>query len=118
MTTGCVAISEDANVADAAEALARHRVHAVLVIGATNGTPLGWVTVRGLLDWLSRDRSLASAGDAITEQVNAIAPNQRVRVALYALSMPGTTRLLVRRKPHQAPEGVLTDFDLAVAARR
>ena len=49
--------------------------------------------------------------------MNAIAPNQRVRVALYALWMPGTTRLLVRRKPHQAPEGVITDFDLAVAAR-
>lgn len=43
MTPGCVALSEDASVADAAEALARHRVHAVLVIGATNGTPLGWL---------------------------------------------------------------------------
>jgi CBS domain-containing protein len=118
MTPGCVALSEDASVADAAEALARHRVHAVLVIGATNGTPLGWVTARGLLDWLSRDRSLASAREAITEQVNAIAPHQRARVALYALSMAGTTRLLVRSKPHLAPEGVITDFDLAVAARR
>jgi predicted transcriptional regulator len=118
MTPGCVAISEDASVADAAEALARHRVHALLVIGATNGTPLGWVTARGLLDWLGRDRGLASAREAITEQVNAIAPDQRVRVALYALSMAGTTRLLVRSRPHQAPEGVITDFDLAVAARR
>ena len=74
MTPACVARSENASVADAAEALARHRVHALLVIGATNGTPLGWVTARGLLEWLSRDGSLAGAREAITEQVNAIAP--------------------------------------------
>jgi CBS domain-containing protein len=118
MTPGCVTISEDASVADAAEALARHRVHAVLVVGARNGTPLGWVTARGLLNWLGRDRSLVSAREAITEQVTAIHPHERLRVALYALSLAGTTRLLVRRKPHQAPEGVITDFDLAVAAGR
>ncbi len=118
MTPGCVVISEAASVADAARALERHRVHAVLVLGARNGTPLGWVTVRGLLAWVDRDRSLVPARDAITEQVRAIAPHQRVRVALYALSLAGTTRLLVRRKPNVLPEGVLTEFDLAVAARR
>lgn len=118
MTPGCVAISEDVTVADAADALARHGVHAVLVVGASNGTPLGWVTVRGLLDWLGRDRSLVSAREAITEEVSAIHPHERLRVALYALSLAGTTRLLVRRRPHQSAEGVITDFDLAVAARR
>jgi len=118
MTQGCVCISDDANVAQAAEALTTHRVHAVLVLGARNGTPLGWVTARGLLGWIGRDRALASARDAITEQVTAIHPCERVRVALYALSTAGTTRLLVRRKPNQLPEGVVTDFDLAVAAGR
>ena len=118
MSPGCVTISKDATVAQAAETLAAYRVHAVLVLGAANGTPLGWVTARGLLDWLHRDRSLASARDAITEQVTAIHPHECVRVALYALSLAGTTRLIVRRKPHKLPEGVITDFDLAVAARR
>ena len=61
---------------------------------------------------------LAPARDAITEQVTAIDPQERVRVALYALSTAGTTHLLVRRKPHKLPIGVLTDFDLAVAAGR
>jgi CBS domain-containing protein len=116
MTPGCVTISEDATVAHAADALKAHHVHAVLVVGATNGTPLGWVTARGLLGWLGRDRSLASARDAITERVTAIPPHERVRTALYALSTAGTTRLLVRRKPHQLPLGVITDYDLAVAA--
>jgi CBS domain-containing protein len=117
MTPGCVIISEDATVADAAESLARHGVHAVLVVGAKNGTPLGWVTARGLLGWVGRD-CLVSAREAVTEQVTAVDPHERVRVALYALSLAGTTRLLVRRRPHQLPEGVITDFDLAIAARR
>jgi len=116
MTPGCVMISEEATVADAASALAAHRIHAVLVVGTANGTPLGWVTARGLLSWIGRDRSLASCRDAITEQVTAIEPHQDLRMALYALSLAGTTRLLVRRKPHQLPEGVITDYDLAVAA--
>jgi CBS domain-containing protein len=118
MTPGCVCISDDASVAQAAEALARHRVHAVLVVGAKNGTPLGWVTARGLLGWIGRDRTLASARDAVTEQVTAVHPCERVRVALYALSTAGTTRLLVRRKPNELPEGVITDFDLAVSVGR
>jgi CBS domain-containing protein len=88
------------------------------VVGASNGTPLGWITARGLLGWLGRDRSLISAREAITEQVTAVQPNEPLRVALYALSLAGTTRLLVRRRPHQPAEGVVTDFDLAVAARR
>lgn len=118
MTPGCLTISEEASVAQAAQALAAHRIHAVLVVGAKNGTPLGWVTARGLLGWVGRDRSLTRASDAITEQVSAIHPAARLRTAQYALSLAGTTRLLVRSKPNVAAEGVLTDFDLAVAAGR
>ena len=118
MTPGCNVISEVATVADAAKVIAEQRIHAVLVVGADNGTPLGWITARGLLGWLGRDRSLAPARNAITEQVTAVDPQEPVRVALYALSLAGTTHLLVRRKPHKLPLGVLTDFDLATAAGR
>jgi CBS domain-containing protein len=116
MTPGCVVISEAASVADAARAMARHRVHAILVVGAQNGTPLGWITHRGLLGWIGRDRELVRACEAITEQVTAIPAHESIRVALYALSASGTTRLLVRSRPNQLPEGVLSDFDLAMAA--
>ena len=118
MTPGCVVISQAASVADAAKAMATHRVHAVLVVGSQNGTPLGWVTHRGLLGWIGRDRSLARATEAITEQVRAIPAHESLRTALYALSLSGTTRLLVRSRPNQMPEGVLSDFDLAMAAGR
>ena len=116
MTPGCVTISEDASVGQAAQALAAYRIHAVLVVGAANGTPLGWVTARGLLSWLNRDRSLVSAREAITEQVTAIHPCEAVSAALRALSNPGVTHLVVRRDPNLLPEGVITDFDLAVVA--
>jgi CBS domain-containing protein len=118
ITPGCVTISEEASVAQAAEALAAHRIHAVLVVGAKNGTPLGWVTARGLLDWVGRDGSLTRARNVITEPVSAIHPTARLRAAHYALSLAGTTRRLVRSRPNVAAEGVLTDFDLAVTAGR
>jgi CBS domain-containing protein len=118
MTPGCVVISEAASVAAAAKAMAAHRVHAVLVVGARNGTPLGWVTHRGLLGWIGRDRTLARASEAITEEVRAIPAHESLRTALYALSLSGTTRLLVRSKPNALPEGVLSDYDLARAAGR
>jgi CBS domain-containing protein len=115
MTPGCVVISEAASVAQAAKAMAAHSVHAVLVVGARNGTPLGWITHRGLLGWLGRDRSLARATEAVTEQVRAIPAHESLRTALYALSLSGTTRLLVRSRPNELPEGVLSDFDLVRA---
>jgi len=118
MTPGCVVVSQAASVADAAKAMAAHRVHAVLVVGARNGTPLGWVTHRGLLGWIGRDRTLPRATEAITEQVRAIPAHESLRTALYALSLSGTTRLLVRSRPNEMPEGVLSDFDLAMAAGR
>jgi CBS domain-containing protein len=116
MTPGCVVISEAASVADAAKAMAAHRVHAVLVVGARNGTPLGWITHRGLLGWIGRDRKLRRATEAITEQVRAIPAHESLRTAHYALSQSATTRLLVRSRPNALPEGVLSDFDLAMAA--
>ena len=118
MTPGCVVISEAASVADAAKAMAAHRVHAVLVVGARNGTPLGWITHRGLLGWIGRDRKLRRATEAITEQVRAIPAHESLRTAHYALSQSATTRLLVRSRPNALPEGVLSDFDLAMAAGR
>jgi CBS domain-containing protein len=116
MTRGCLVISEAASVRDAAETLATHRVHAVLVVGSRTGAPIGWVTHRGLLPWVGREAGGAPVADAITEPVRAIRPDEPVRTALYALSLGGTTRLVVRTKPDQAPEGVLSDFDLAVVA--
>ncbi len=112
MTPGVTCVSSDACLRDAEQAMLAAGVHAVLVVGADNGTPLGWVTSRGLLSLLGADRSTTSARAAITEPVTTIAPGAPARAAIEQLSQPGTTHLLVARAAHRWPLGVLSDVDL------
>lgn len=117
MTPGVVTIAEDASVKQARRAMRAHRVHAVLVLGADQGRPLGWVTARGLLNWIERDETLACARDAITEAPATITPSASVREAIRAILQPGVTHLLVQDRPGRAPEGVVTDSDLLALER-
>lgn len=117
MTAKVVTISDDATLDDAVDALAEHRIHAVLVVGSNTGTPLGWITTRGLLGVVGW-RADTPATEAITEQARAIEPTASLRAAIYALALPGVTRLLVRRRAETVPEGVISDFDLTVRATR
>jgi CBS domain-containing protein len=117
MTHGVVTISDDATLDDAVDAMAAHRIHAVLFLGSRAGTALGWITTRGLLGLVGWDAH-TPATEAITERATAIEPNASVRSAIYALALPGVTRLLVRHLPLGTVEGVITDFDLTVRATR
>jgi CBS domain-containing protein len=112
MTPGVLTIAEDASLAQVYRAMVLHTVHAVLVVGRTEGRPLGWVTTRGLLGWVGQDRSLACASDAITGQPVTISPSATAREALAALSQPGTSHLLVCRREDGIPEGVVSELDL------
>lgn len=117
MTAGVVTIPDDATLDQAVDSMAAHRIHAVLVVGTLTGGALGWITTRGLLGMLGVDgRTLAT--DAITEEPKAIEPTASLRAAIYALSFPGVTRLLVRPRGSAEPEGVVTDYDLTVRATR
>ena len=117
MTTGVVTIPDDSTLDQAVDAMAEHRIHAVLVVGRRAGTALGWITTRGLLGLIGWDEQ-AAAPDAITEQATAIEPDASVRAAIYALGLPGVARLLVRSRSADEPEGVVTDYDLTVKAAR
>jgi CBS domain-containing protein len=117
MTPDVVTISDRATLDDAVDAMAAHRIHAVLVVGAQAGTPLGWITTRGLLGALGWPAT-TPATEAITEQPKAIEPTANLRAAIYALALPGVTRLLVRHRDEAELEGVITDFDLTVRAMR
>ena len=117
MTPGVVTIADDATVDDAVDAMAAHRIHAVLVLGSRAGTALGWITTRGLLGLVGWDAD-TPATEAITERAMTIEPNASVRSAIYALALPGVTRLLVRHRQLDTVEGVITDFDLTVKATR
>ena len=118
MTPGVVTISENASLRRTYRALVAHGVHSVLVIGRSTGKPLGWVTARGLLNWLTREDTMASARDAITHAPATIQPGATVRQALTALEQPGVTQLIVAERPEVTPEGVLSDLDLIALAAR
>jgi CBS domain-containing protein len=112
MTPGVLSIAEDASLRHVYRAMVAHSVHAVLVVGRNEGRPLGWVTARGLLSWVGRDQSLATAREAITERAETIEPSATARDALSALSQAGTSHLLVSRHGGGAPEGVVSELDL------
>jgi CBS domain-containing protein len=118
MTPGVVSITEDASIRHAYGAMVVHRVHAVLVVGRSQAKPLGWVTSRGLLSWLERERGLAYARDAITERPVTIEPGATAREAVSALSQPGVSHLLVTHAADLSPEGVVTTLDLMALATR
>jgi CBS domain-containing protein len=118
MTPGVVTIAEDATLRQAHRAITAHRIHAILVLGRTGGTPLGWVTARGLLNWLTQDESLACAKDAITHPPATIQPSATAREALTALEQPGISQLIVASHPGTFPEGVLSDVDMVAFAAR
>lgn len=117
MTPGVVTVTDDATLERAVEVMAEHRIHAVLVVGANTGTPLGWVNTRGLLGHLGGGPG-TRVTDAITEEAKVIDPTASVRAAIYAMALPGVTRLLVRRRGSSELDGVVTDYDLTVKAAR
>jgi len=113
MRPGVITVPDDASLLDAKRAMVRHGVHAVLIVAASSGRPLGWVSDRGLLTWLERDMSSIPAGHAITEPPHYIEPGSVARDALEALAAPGVTHLLVSPIAGGAPRGVVAPIDLA-----
>jgi CBS domain-containing protein len=117
MRPGVVIVTESTTLREAERALVAHRVHGVLVVRQENGSPIGWITARGLLTHLDGDPMLPCTR-AVTEAPTYIAPSATARQAVEALSEPGVTRLLVCRVPGQTPEGVISDMDLVALASR
>ena len=121
MCPGVIALSEDASLGQAERAMVRHGVHAILLLGHTDGQPVGWVTTRGVLQWLNHDLGLVPARQGITEAAVYIEPGATAQEAIAALSEPDVTHLLVARAPRETPQGVVADIDviaLCTSARR
>jgi CBS domain-containing protein len=112
MRPGVICVSDDSSLLQAKRALARHGVHAILVVAHDGGRPLGWVTDRGLLSWLEQDLALVQAGQAITEPATSVEPGASAREALDELRRPGVSHLLVSRTPGGPPQGVVAALDL------
>ena len=112
MRPGVIALSEDASLGQAERAMVRHGVHAILLLGRTDRQPVGWVTTRGMLQWLSHDLGLVPARQGVTEPPVYIEPSATAQEAVDALSEPGVTHLLVARAPRETPQGVVADIDV------
>jgi CBS domain-containing protein len=121
MRPGVIAVSEDASLGQVERAMVRHGVHAILLLGRTTGQPVGWVTTRGMLQWLNQDLGLLPARQGVTEPPVYIEPSATAEEAVAALSDPGVSHLLVARAPGETPQGVVADIDviaLCTSARR
>jgi CBS domain-containing protein len=112
MRPGVITLSEDASLGQAERAMVRHGVHAILLSGRTDGQPVGWVTTRGVLRWLSHDLGLVPARQGVTEAAVYIEPGATAQEAIDALTEPGVTHLLVARAPRESPQGVVADIDV------
>jgi signal-transduction protein with cAMP-binding, CBS, and nucleotidyltransferase domain len=120
MHHGVIALPATAKLADAAATMRDNHVHAVLITG-TDGSPLGWVTSRGILHNHGRDWSTAaSAADAITQPAASVAPTATLADAMTVFVATGASHILVGASDADAPIGVIADSDLvafmAVAA--
>jgi CBS domain-containing protein len=97
MRPGVIALSEDASLGQAERAMVRHGVHAILLLGRTSGQPVGWVTTRGVLQWLNHDLGLEPARHGMTEQPAIIVTLACSQDAVVSISEPGVSHLLVAR---------------------
>ena len=112
MRAGVISVPDDASVRQVQRALVDHRVHAVLVVGASTRRPTGWATPRGVLDQIAEDTALLPAALAVTEKVESIAPSATAEEALRRLLASGAARLLVCRAEGAEPEGIVAEMDL------
>jgi CBS domain-containing protein len=112
MTPGVVSIPENATLQRAHEALVAHSVHALLVTDRNTGTPVGWITARGLLSWATSRTGTHTARQAVTEAVITISPSASTEKAVALMLDGDVSHLLVAVRADAMPEGVLSDTDV------
>jgi CBS domain-containing protein len=112
MRAGVITVPDDSSLLQAQRAMVSHGVHAVLVVGARQGRPLGWVTARGMLGWLNHDPGLTRAAMAVTEPAATIEPTATAADAVRCLAKTGASHLVVARHPDQPPQGVISELDI------
>jgi CBS domain-containing protein len=116
MRAGVISVPSDASVRQVQRALVAHHVHAVLVVDAQTGEPVGWATALGVLEHMLADTSLVPAAVAVTEPAESIEPAATAEDALRRMLGTGCRRLLVRRHAVSPPEGVVSEMDLVELA--
>ena len=117
MHHGFIALPATATLADVAATMRDNKVHAVLITGS-DGSPLGWVTSRGILHNHARDWTVAaSAAQAITDPAATVAQTATLADAMTVFLATGASHILVASSAVQ-PVGVLADSDLVAFIAR
>lgn len=111
-TPGVVALPVTAPLDQAARAMAAHRVHGLLVI-SSEGRPRGWVTSELVMKHIGDAHLLDWAVDAIGQEFVAVRPSASVREVMAKLTQSEVSRVAVQERPHEMPQGVITDLDIA-----
>jgi CBS domain-containing protein len=111
MRRGRITVPAERALVDVLRAMTDHGVHAILVTGA-DACPLGWVTSRGVLHNHARDWTVATAADAITEQVASVPTTATIGDALRAFIASGASHVLVGAERGGGLPGVVADSDL------
>ena len=112
MHHGVITLPATATLTDAAATMRDNNVHAVLITG-TDGSPLGWITSRGILHNHARDWTVeASAVHAITQPAASVAPTATLADAITVFVATNASHILVTGSPADKPIGVIADSDL------
>jgi CBS domain-containing protein len=110
MRHGILSCPADASLRDAARTMSLHHVHMIVVSDPANGSLLGTLTYRLLLDALFEKRPLGEIAD---RELCMVSSGELLTVAAELMRDRGVTHLVVRDAQSRRPVGTLSTLDVA-----
>jgi CBS domain-containing protein len=116
MHVGVITCRPDATLRTVAALLAAHRIHAVVVATADEGAPCAVVTDRDVvLGHFRGELDSLKARDAASEPTVTVREDLDLRYASEAMTLHGTTHIVVTAAGGHKPIGILSSLDIANA---
>jgi CBS domain-containing protein len=112
MSSGVVALPDDATIGACAAAMFERHTHAVLILDGRTRRPLGWLLHREVLRHLRSDPLTTLAAEAISHEPATIHPEASIEEAVDRMVGEGLSHLLVAVAPDAPPAGVLSTWDV------
>lgn len=114
MHMGVVSCSREASLAEAAELMAAHRIHCVVVRDGDDDSPWGILSDLDLAAmFAAAELDGKSAGESAATPVLMVSPDETLRRAAQLMAEHGTAHLVVVDPLSAEPVGVLSTLDLA-----
>ena len=115
MSAPIVSCQADVPLAEVAELMARHRIHAVVVVGDTEDDARGWrvISEADLVRGVAFDQAQAGAGSIAATPVVTIGRRKPLQEAALRMCEHETTHLVVVEDGH--PVGIVSALDVAAS---